>query len=188
MRGLKLNLLIPVLIILVSGLVGVNLWVTRKIENPGNVQVTGLRQLTLKAPGMFCLGCEASVENYIKAMPGVESADASLTSKLVGVIYDPAKVSKEEILANTIFDAYGREFISDESFSGEVTAGEEKQLPASLAQKLQQISSLTYNDQGLLNKYISVIGAIDKAIESGDFAQAERLANQLLEELLDNSI
>lgn len=184
MPKLQIKILVPLLILLVSGLFGANLWLSKKIENPQNIQVAGLRQLTLKAPGMFCLGCSASVEGYVGAVSGVKNVRASLGTKRVEIVYDPSVVSKEAILGNQVFTAYGKEFISDEAFSStslEKTPSTTS-LPQTLSQKLQKAAFLV---QRLDNpeQYQATFDAIDQAIAKEDFAKAEKLVDQLLVEL-----
>ncbi len=76
------------------------------------------RKLELSAPGMFCPGCTASVEGYLSSIPGIEFVEARLTPrKSATVIYNPDKITKEEIVKNQIFDTYGPvTIISDASF------------------------------------------------------------------------
>lgn len=69
--------------------------------------------LTMRAPEMFCIGCEASVESAVGAVSGVLSVDVIIDTKEVRILYDSAQVSSEEIMSHGIFDVYGREFISD---------------------------------------------------------------------------
>ncbi len=45
-----------------------------------------------KINGMKCMHCKAAVENAIAALPGVESAVASVEDKNVKVCYDEARV------------------------------------------------------------------------------------------------
>ena len=75
------------------------------------------RMLTMRAPEMFCMGCTASVEAAVGAVPGVLHANAEIETKEIRIIYDSAQVSSEEIIAQSVFDVYGREFISDELYS-----------------------------------------------------------------------
>lgn len=113
--------LLPILIMVVAGLVAANLFLSQRIEqktlgsaskNPGQ-----WRRLTLKAPGMFCLGCTAAVEGFIGRLKGVKRVQADLASKKVQVIYDPKVIDKNSILDQKIFDAYGRELVSDQAYT-----------------------------------------------------------------------
>lgn len=122
MKSSTKSLILPLLIILAAGLAGAGLILNQKL----NQRIVGvsiessqnLRLLSLKAPGMFCLGCSSSMEGYLGAVDGVQSVNASLATKKVEVIYDPSVVDKETILMNQILDAYGKEFLSDVVFVG----------------------------------------------------------------------
>lgn len=147
------------------------------------VEETSLRKLTFKSPGMFCAGCASSIENYIGTAEGVHSVSASLTTKIVEAVYNQSQTSKEAILSNTILDAYGKEFVSDEAYTGETQKTQLRDFPQSLVFKLQEISSLTYEKDELLKNYEKKFSQIDQAIEREDFGEAESLAGQILEEL-----
>lgn len=186
MQILKLKtIIIPVLIMFISALAifsGVYYQKTRRLSAL-QVEEANLRKLTFKSPGMFCAGCAASIENYIGTVEGVHSVSAGLTTKIVEAVYDPSQTSKEAILSNTILDAYGKEFLSDEAYTGETQKTQLRNLPQNLVFKLQEISSLTYEKEDLLKKYEKKFSQIDQAIEREDFGEAESLADQILEEL-----
>ena len=73
----------------------------------------GSHLLTMRAPEMFCGGCTGTVEAAVGATPGVVFVDAVNSTKEVLIIYDPTVVTSDEIMTNSVFDTYGREFISD---------------------------------------------------------------------------
>ena len=56
--------------------------------------------------GMRCEHCKASVENAIKEIAGVETAEVDLANKTVNVSYDSNLVSPDKIKATV--DAIGR--------------------------------------------------------------------------------
>ena len=56
--------------------------------------------------GMRCEHCKASVENAIKEIAGVETAEVDLANKTVKVSYDSTLVSPDKIKAAV--DAIGR--------------------------------------------------------------------------------
>lgn len=56
--------------------------------------------------GMKCPHCKANVENAIKALKGVSSAEASVTDKQVTVEYDEKTVTPQDI--KEAVDASGR--------------------------------------------------------------------------------
>jgi copper chaperone len=51
----------------------------------------------LKIGGMTCDGCARSVSNVLRALPGVLTADVSLTQGQATVSFDPAQVSVESM-------------------------------------------------------------------------------------------
>lgn len=143
-----------------------------------------MRLLSFKAPGMFCLGCSASMEGYLGAVEGVQSVNASLATKLIDVIYDPSIVDKNTILANEILDSYGRELISDEIFTGsnQAQTPSTTNLPQVLAAKLQEAAGkVSQLDDDV--DYQDVFSQIDQAISMEDYLQAEGLLDELLVEL-----
>ena len=52
---------------------------------------------TFKVNGMKCVHCKANVENALKALNGVVSAEANLEDANVTVEYDESKVNPSEI-------------------------------------------------------------------------------------------
>jgi len=76
-----------------------------------------MRFLTMRSPDMYCGGCEWSVENALEPIPGILYADADLETKEVHIIYDPERITSDQILSQSIFDTYGREFVSDVSYT-----------------------------------------------------------------------
>lgn len=182
------NYLTPILIILFTGLLGAVLFLGQKVAQVENNNNTSAPQkprlLTFRAPGMFCIGCSASVEAYLSSVEGVQNVSASLGTKRVEVIYDGSVVDKDTILANQILDAYGKESITDEKYTG---TGQEQtisttNLPQSLALKLQEaaakISKLENQEQ-----YQETFNQIDKAIAQENYQKAENLLDNLLKDL-----
>jgi copper chaperone CopZ len=180
--------LLPILIIFVAGLVGASLLLNQKLKQSNAVISTesgqSLRLLSFKAPGMFCLGCSASVEGYLKVIKGVQSVNASLATKQVDVVYDDSVVDKDTILDDEILDVYGKKFLSDVSYTGgnQAKTPSTTNLPQSLAFKLQEAAFLV---QQLENPedHQETFDRIDSAIASEDFDKAESLLDDLLEKL-----
>ena len=54
-------------------------------------------RITLKVGGMTCNGCVASVTRVVRALPGVTSADVSLSAGSAAVEFDPGRTSAEQI-------------------------------------------------------------------------------------------
>ncbi len=50
--------------------------------------------LQLKVTGMTCGGCESAVRRALQQVEGVEEVSASHAASLVGVTYDPEKVTR----------------------------------------------------------------------------------------------
>lgn len=67
----------------------------------------GMETLDLELPGLFCEGCAYSAQNALKGVNGVADAKVSFEAKKGTVVYDPNKVSPDEILANDLIKAYG---------------------------------------------------------------------------------
>jgi copper chaperone len=52
---------------------------------------------TLNVEGMSCAHCKAAVEGELKALPGIEKANADLALGTVEVRYDVSKVGTEDL-------------------------------------------------------------------------------------------
>ena len=52
---------------------------------------------TLNVEGMSCAHCKAAVEGELKALPGLEKANANLALGTVEVRYDESKVGTEDL-------------------------------------------------------------------------------------------
>lgn len=177
--------LVPILIITVAGLLGVGLIFNQKINSSATQSAVknnqNLRLLSFKAPGMFCLGCSASMEGYLGSIDGVRSVNASLSTKQVEVVYDSTVTSKEVVLSNQILDAYGKEQVSDEEFVGgdQVQTPSTTNLPQSLAFKLQEAAAKVAKLENQ-SEYQAVFTQIDEAIADQNYQKAEDLLDGLL--------
>lgn len=183
------SFILPLAIIVISLLIGGIVLLNQKLDKlntnattANNIQNS--RLLSFKAPGMFCLGCSASMEGYLGAVEGVQSVSASLATKKVDVVYDPSVVTKDTILSNQILDAYGKEFISDEPYTGnnQVKTPSSTNLPQGLALKLQDAAGLISRLDNAAD-YQDVFNQIDQAIAQEDYQQAENLLDELLADL-----
>jgi len=54
-------------------------------------------QKTLDVEGMSCAHCKAAVEGELRALPGIEKADADVAKGTVEVRYDESKVGTEDL-------------------------------------------------------------------------------------------
>jgi copper chaperone len=52
---------------------------------------------TLNVEGMSCAHCKAAVEGELKALPGIEKANADVATGTVEVRYDESKVGTEDL-------------------------------------------------------------------------------------------
>jgi copper chaperone len=53
-----------------------------------------IETLQLTVTGMTCGGCEKAVQNALTQIDGVEDVSASHAANLVGVTFDPTKVTR----------------------------------------------------------------------------------------------
>ncbi|WP_029522840.1 heavy metal-associated domain-containing protein [Persephonella sp. KM09-Lau-8] len=66
----------------------------KKKENTGKTET-----VELNISGMHCAGCVAGIEATLKATDGVISASVNLATSKGVFEYDPAKITKEQIIA-----------------------------------------------------------------------------------------
>lgn len=75
----------------------------------------GQKKVVLKNLGMSCPFCKAAVSAKLKQLPGVIAYDVDWKSDIATVLYDPGKVTIEEIkqaIAQTGFQVRGVEEVS----------------------------------------------------------------------------
>ena len=63
-----------------------------------------MNEITLSVTGMTCGGCVNSVQKVLAALPGVQSAEVSLTPGQARVTFDPSKL-KRAALVQAVVDA-----------------------------------------------------------------------------------
>lgn len=56
-----------------------------------------MTEKTLNVEDMSCAHCKAAVESELKALPGIEQADADVARGTVEVRYDESKVGTEDL-------------------------------------------------------------------------------------------
>jgi len=61
--------------------------------------VAETKETTVEAEGMYCINCEARVESALGGLKGVQSVTADHGSETAKVVYDPAKVAPEDMVA-----------------------------------------------------------------------------------------
>ena len=63
-----------------------------------------MNTITLSVTGMTCGGSTSSVQNVLKALPGVQGVEVTLTPGQANVTFDPSKVEQAQ-LEQAIIDA-----------------------------------------------------------------------------------
>ena len=66
-----------------------------------------MNEITLSVTGMTCGGCVNSVQKVLTALPGVQSAEVSLTPGQARVTFDPAKVERATLVQAVIDAGFG---------------------------------------------------------------------------------
>ena len=59
--------------------------------------MTAMTDKTLNVEGMSCGHCKAAVEGELKALPGIDKANADVAMGTVEVRYDESKVGTEDL-------------------------------------------------------------------------------------------
>lgn len=57
------------------------------------------KQITLPVTGMTCANCSLTIERNLRRLDGVQEASVNLASERASVVYDPALVGEEKLLA-----------------------------------------------------------------------------------------
>jgi len=57
-----------------------------------------MNDIQLTVTGMTCGGCVASVQKVLAALPGVQTAEVTLTPGQAHVVYDPARIDRETLI------------------------------------------------------------------------------------------
>jgi copper chaperone CopZ len=98
------NFIISIVIIAVAGLIGFSVLKKQTTTKPkfevetNQQQQENLRQATLKIDGMFCVSCATGAEYALKEKEGVIDASVDYDNENGKVIYDPLKISKDDII------------------------------------------------------------------------------------------
>jgi mercuric ion binding protein len=84
-------------------------------------QSENLRQATLEISGMTCPACPTTIETNLLPLEGVLKVDISLERQGGIVVYDPGKITAEEIVKADIFSwgVYSAEVVEDIPFGRE---------------------------------------------------------------------
>lgn len=118
----KVSLYTGVTAFLVVGLIGyMAIPISGAVQNSGTADLGGknLRKATLKVKGMVCQGCRLTVKNYLESMEGTEKVSVTLSKRQAEVIYNPDKLSENEIVNAKVFrGAYSAKLVEDKEYSG----------------------------------------------------------------------
>lgn len=184
------NIFLPIAIIIAALLIGSAVLFSGQNKGASvSAYPANARVLTLSIPGMRCAGCAASVEGYVKAMPGVLESSVSLITKSGIFLYDPSKVTKEEIVKNTVFDIYPPVIVSDEKYdpSRHRFVGTNTQsIPVAIQQKSNRASQLLAEKQKLGIDVTQIQAKFDKVnafLQTGRSQEAENLLDSIIKEL-----
>jgi copper chaperone len=66
-----------------------------------------MNEITLSVTGMTCGGCVNSVHKVLTALPGVQSADVTLTPGQARVVYDATRVDRAALVQAVVDAGYG---------------------------------------------------------------------------------
>lgn len=184
------NILLPIAIIITALLIGSAVLFSGQ-NNDNNIPVypNNARVLTLSVPNMVCAGCAASVESYVKAMPGVLEGSVTLATKSGVFLYDSSKITKEEIIKNTIFDIYPPVIVSDEKYDPsrhQFAESDTQSISITIQQKSNRASQLLTERQKLGIDMAQIQAKLDKVnefLQTGRNQEAESLLDVIIKEL-----
>jgi len=66
-----------------------------------------MNDIQLTVTGMTCGGCVASVQKVLAALPGVQTAEVTLTPGQAHVVYDPARIDRETLIKAVTAAGFG---------------------------------------------------------------------------------
>jgi len=138
-----------------------------------------LRRVDLEIKGLFCIGCRSSVVSSVTALPGVLQADADPRTDSGWVIYDPSQITKEQIVATPIFQAYPASILDDQPFEQAVNQKQAIQIPPEIEEKLNLLAKKLSERGVTLESFFQQ--ELDEALSQGYFDKANNLLDNYLE-------
>lgn len=66
-----------------------------------------MNEITLSVTGMTCGGCVNSVQKVLAALPGVQSAEVTLTPGQARVSFDPSKTGRATLVQAVVNAGFG---------------------------------------------------------------------------------
>lgn len=100
-------------VIIVAGLIVLGTVWTASFSKAGLSRQDQTRKLDLQLKGLSCMSCKESLESSLVGLPGVIKVYADPKTNTGWIIYDPRKISKEEVLKANIFSVYPAKVIGD---------------------------------------------------------------------------
>ena len=184
------NILLPTSIIIVALLIGgAVLYSGQNKSAVVPAYPSNARFLVLSIPNMVCSGCAASIEGYVKAMPGVLGGSVALATKSGAFLYDPSKVTKAEIIKNTIFDIYPPVIVSDETYDPsrhQFAETNAQSIPVAIRQKSNRASQLFTEKQKLgidMAQIQTELNKVNEFLQAGRSQEAESLLDSIIKQL-----
>lgn len=104
------------------------------------------RRIDLPVTGMSCASCVRHVENALKAVPGVDSVSANLSSGSAAVSYDASKTGLDAMIGAVEHAGYGTEPSAEVDF--ELAAGGHLELAISTAKALEGVLGVSGDADG----------------------------------------
>ena len=176
------KIVLPLSIIIISLSVGALLLATGNQSSSPQVisETQALRKVDLEIQNMFCIGCRSSVVNSIMAVPGIVQADADTATDSGWIIYDPSVITKEEILAATVFQAYPAKIIADYEYSNEAKpqSAETNPIPPEIAYKLDLLAQRIAARGVVMESFFQK--ELDDAIVGGYWDKVDNLLDNYL--------
>jgi copper chaperone len=74
---------------------------------PTLVPEFSMNEITLSVTGMTCGGCVNSVQRVLTALPGVQSAEVTLSPGQARVVYDEARVDRAALVQAIVDAGFG---------------------------------------------------------------------------------
>lgn len=177
------NVFLPLAIIVIAVAAG---WLLlaggdKSAITPVASETQSLRKVDLEIQNMFCIGCRSSVVNSVMALPGIVQADADVRTDSGWVIYDPNVITKEEIAAASIFQAYPARIVSDHEYSNgtNVQSVETSEIPPEVAYKLDLLAQRVAARGVVMESFFQQ--ELDDAISGGYWDKVNNLLDNYLE-------
>ena len=179
-RPMNKNILLPLSIIIVSIIAGFFLFSSSATDNSleSELKQENLRKVNLEIQNMFCIGCRSSVVGSIVAIPGVIQADADPRTDSGWAIYDPERITKEQIVASSIFQAYPVRILSDQPHIGIAQQEQIAEIPPEIEQKLSILALKLQEREVTLEPFFQE--ELDDTINRGYWDKANNLLDNFI--------